>query len=108
MKGEVNPLEIGSKTPDGLGRLEEVNGLPGRPACCFDAIGNTHTAEISPRQEEPGVPFQGLADLIHSLGNAIVKMPVTHAKVFGWYDNEYGGYTNLLGDLTVHVHQILD
>ena len=34
-----------------------------------------------------------------------IQLPVTHAKVFGWYDNEYGSYTNLLGDLTVHVHR---
>ena len=47
-------------------------------------------------------------EVIDHLDNATVKMPVTHAKAFGWYDNEYGGYTNLLGDLTVHVHQILD
>ncbi len=47
-------------------------------------------------------------EVVQKLDNAIVKMPVTHAKAFGWYDNEYGGYTNLLGDLTVHVHQILD
>ena len=47
-------------------------------------------------------------EVIQNLDSATVKMPVTHAKVFGWYDNEYGGYTNLLGDLTVHVHQILD
>ncbi len=42
-----------------------------------------------------------------SLENAVIRMPVTHAKAFGWYDNEYGGYTNLLGDLTVHIHQLL-
>jgi glyceraldehyde 3-phosphate dehydrogenase len=35
-------------------------------------------------------------------------VPVTHAKIFGWYDNEYGSYTNLLGDLTVHVARMLD
>ena len=46
--------------------------------------------------------------VIQHLDNGIVKIPVTHAKAFGWYDNEYGGYTNLLGDLTVHVHQVLD
>jgi glyceraldehyde 3-phosphate dehydrogenase (phosphorylating) len=34
-----------------------------------------------------------------------IQVPVTHAKVFGWYDNEYGSYTNLLGDLTVWVHR---
>ena len=37
-----------------------------------------------------------------------IEIPVTHAKIFGWYDNEYGSYTNLLGDLSVHVHQALD
>ena len=35
-------------------------------------------------------------------------MPVTHAKIFGWYDNEYGSYTNMLGDLAVHVAGAMD
>jgi len=39
------------------------------------------------------------------LASTRIQLPVTHAKVFGWYDNEYGSYTNLLGDLTVHVHR---
>jgi glyceraldehyde 3-phosphate dehydrogenase len=34
-----------------------------------------------------------------------VQVPVTHAKVFGWYDNEFGSYTNMLGDLTVHLER---
>lgn len=38
----------------------------------------------------------------------MVEVPVTHVKIFGWYDNEYGSYTNLLGDLTVHVRRGLD
>jgi glyceraldehyde 3-phosphate dehydrogenase (phosphorylating) len=37
-----------------------------------------------------------------------IRVPVTHAKIFGWYDNEYGSYTNLLGDLTVHAHRTLE
>ena len=37
-----------------------------------------------------------------------IQIPVTHAKIFGWYDNEYGSYTNLLGDLTIHVHRTLE
>ena len=45
---------------------------------------------------------------IQALGSPRVEVPVTHAKIFGWYDNEYGSYTNLMGDLTVHVHQRLD
>jgi glyceraldehyde 3-phosphate dehydrogenase len=36
---------------------------------------------------------------------ACLRVPVVHAKLFGWYDNEYGSYTNRLGDLTVYVHK---
>ncbi|MDF2839365.1 MAG: Glyceraldehyde-3-phosphate dehydrogenase, type [Clostridia bacterium] len=32
-----------------------------------------------------------------------VRIPVTHAKIFGWYDNEFGSYVNSLGKLTVYV-----
>jgi glyceraldehyde 3-phosphate dehydrogenase len=47
--------------------------------------------------------------LVKDLGiSRTVEIPVTHAKIFGWYDNEYGSYTNLLGDLTVHVRKGLD
>jgi len=33
-----------------------------------------------------------------------IRIPVTHAKIFGWYDNEFGSYVNRLGDLTCYVH----
>ncbi len=32
-----------------------------------------------------------------------VRIPLTHVKVFGWYDNEMGSYTHRLGELTAHV-----
>ena len=48
------------------------------------------------------------ADLRERLATYPIEIPVTHAKIFGWYDNEYGSYTNLLGDLSVHVHRMLD
>ncbi|KQC06887.1 MAG: glyceraldehyde-3-phosphate dehydrogenase [Candidatus Cloacimonas sp. SDB] len=32
-----------------------------------------------------------------------VNIPVTHAKIMGWYDNEYGSYVNSLGRLTEYV-----
>jgi len=34
---------------------------------------------------------------------ADINIPVTHAKIFGWYDNELGSYVNLLGKLAVYV-----
>ncbi len=42
-----------------------------------------------------------------SLSEDTMKIPVVHAKIFGWYDNEYGSYTNRMGDLTVYIHKSL-
>ncbi|NLF44154.1 MAG: glyceraldehyde-3-phosphate dehydrogenase, partial [Bacteroidales bacterium] len=36
-----------------------------------------------------------------------MNLPVTHAKIFGWYDNEFGSYVNCLGKLTVYVDKNL-
>lgn len=35
------------------------------------------------------------------------RMPLTHVKIFGWYDNEMGSYTHRLGELTGHVARSL-
>jgi len=35
------------------------------------------------------------------------RVPLTHVKVFGWYDNEMGSYTYRLGELTAHVASCL-
>jgi glyceraldehyde 3-phosphate dehydrogenase len=35
------------------------------------------------------------------------RMPLTHVKIFGWYDNEMGSYTYRLGELTSHVARSL-
>ncbi|HNX85459.1 MAG TPA: hypothetical protein PKN12_00870, partial [Bacteroidales bacterium] len=31
------------------------------------------------------------------------QVPVTHAKIFGWYDNEFGSYVRCLGLLTEFI-----
>jgi glyceraldehyde 3-phosphate dehydrogenase len=36
-------------------------------------------------------------------GPCIAEIPVTQAVVYGWYDNELGSYTNMMGDLTVKI-----
>jgi glyceraldehyde 3-phosphate dehydrogenase len=43
----------------------------------------------------------GFVDL--KLSGGIERIPMTHVKVFGWYDNELGSYTHRLGQLTSHV-----
>jgi glyceraldehyde 3-phosphate dehydrogenase len=47
------------------------------------------------------------AKIRQAMPTKTMRVPVVHAKIFGWYDNEYGSYTNRLGDLTVHVHKNL-
>ena len=44
---------------------------------------------------------------LKTLSNSTMRIPVVHAKIFGWYDNEYGSYTNRMGDLTVYAHKQL-
>lgn len=34
-----------------------------------------------------------------------IQLPVTHAKIFGWYDNEFGNYVNSLSHLIAHVDE---
>lgn len=36
-----------------------------------------------------------------------MNLPVTHAKILGWYDNEFGCYVNCLGKLTKYVDKNL-
>ena len=40
-------------------------------------------------------------------GNDLVTIPLTQAVIYGWYDNEFGSYTNLLGDRTESMAQSL-
>ena len=43
-------------------------------------------------QEEASVPEKG-----------ILEIPVTKIVVYGWYDNELGSFTNMLGERTVEI-----
>jgi glyceraldehyde 3-phosphate dehydrogenase len=45
--------------------------------------------------------------LLKTIKSDSMRIPVVHAKIFGWYDNEYGSYTNRMGDLTVYAHKLL-
>jgi glyceraldehyde 3-phosphate dehydrogenase len=82
----------------------DVTGM--RAAVVIEAV-ETHTRTGFAEVDLAQVPGLDATTLSH-LASPVVQVPVTHAKVFGWYDNEYGSYTNLLGDLTVHVHGALD
>ena len=37
-----------------------------------------------------------------------IEVPVTQAVIYGWYDNELGSYTNMLGDRTVSIAGLME
>ena len=42
------------------------------------------------------------------LARTVIDVPVTKVVVYGWYDNEMGGYVNTLADRTVSIASMLD
>jgi glyceraldehyde 3-phosphate dehydrogenase len=48
--------------------------------------------------------IQGLSKAVVSqIAQPIVRIPITKVVVYGWYDNEMGSYTAMLGDQAVRV-----
>lgn len=54
---------------------------------------------------------QMMQSLREQIGGAhkgkVLEVPVTQAVIYGWYDNELGSYTNMLGDRTVSIAKLL-
>jgi glyceraldehyde 3-phosphate dehydrogenase len=36
-----------------------------------------------------------------------LQVPVTHVVVYGWYDNELGSFTNMMGERTIAIAKSL-
>lgn len=71
----------------------DIIGLPSAAAIIEGTETHTRTANIN----------VNLAHLGCSIGPARLEVPVTQVVVYGWYDNELGSYTNVLGDRTVSM-----
>jgi len=55
---------------------------------------------------EPSKLFRIPESIIGQLPKQI-ELPITQAVIYGWYDNELGSYTNMLGDLTVNIASLV-
>jgi glyceraldehyde 3-phosphate dehydrogenase len=61
---------------------------------------HTRTAEATiDLQKVPGIE----KELLSNPKNMIIRLPVTQAVIYGWYDNEMGSYVNMLGDRAVSI-----
>jgi len=75
----------------------DIVGVPFAAAVIEGTETHTRTANITVNLK---MAYPGALD---PNVDPILKVPITQAVVYGWYDNELGSYTNMLGDLTVHV-----
>ncbi|HPY95678.1 MAG TPA: glyceraldehyde 3-phosphate dehydrogenase NAD-binding domain-containing protein [Candidatus Cloacimonadota bacterium] len=70
--------------------------IMGEPASCVVEGHETHTR----------TGFINLSGKNEDANQAqIPEIPVTHAKIFAWYDNELGSYVYSLGKLTKYVYE---
>ncbi len=80
----------------------DIIGAPSAAAVIESTETHTRTASISVNLEKLNV-----CNLEPGNAPPILEVPVTQAVIYGWYDNELGSYTNMLGDLTVSVAEKL-
>lgn len=75
----------------------DILGTPCAAAVIEGTETHTRTASIQVDLRK----IKGGANL--ATEDSFLHVPVTQTVVYGWYDNELGSYTNMLGDLTVKV-----
>ena len=79
---------------------EDIIGMPLVATVIEGHETHTRTANVTiDLKNAPGLE----KDIISSLKDTIVRIPVTQAVIYGWYDNEMASYVNLLGDRIVSI-----
>ena len=82
----------------------DIIGMPRAAAIIEGHETHTRTAEaFIDLSKVPGMEPEVLA----AMRNTVVRIPVTQAVIFGWYDNEKGSYVRMLGDRTVSIAETL-
>jgi glyceraldehyde 3-phosphate dehydrogenase len=99
--------EASEKDPQGyLHYTEEQNvsgdiiGMPRAAAIIEGHETHTRTAEVSLDLTKVGGIRQ---DQLEEGHQPVARIAITQAVIYGWYDNELGGYVNMLGDRTVSL-----
>jgi glyceraldehyde 3-phosphate dehydrogenase len=76
----------------------DIIGVPRAAVTIESTETHTRTATIK-------VDLQSLKNFKFDAGATppILEVPLTQAVIYGWYDNELGSYTNMLGELTTSI-----
>lgn len=78
----------------------DIIGVPRAAAIIEATETHTRTAAVS---VDPSLGCSGPPEAMSRISCHPIQIPVTQVVVYGWYDNELGSYTNMLGDRTVTV-----
>ena len=82
----------------------DVIGVPKAAAIIEAHETHTRTAEVAIDLRKVG-QIPGI--LQGSDNETVIKIAITQAVIYGWYDNEMGSYVNMLGDRTVTIAESL-
>jgi len=82
----------------------DIIGFP-RAAAIIEGH-ETHTRTAAVRFDTSRF-MKSAEGLTSDLEDPIMEIPVTQAVIYGWYDNELGSYTHMLGDRTVSIAKLL-
>ncbi len=83
----------------------DIIGLPRAAAIIEGHETHTRTAEVNiDLHKVCQISGQGESPLT---SQDVVRIAITQAVIYGWYDNEFGSYVNMLGDRTVSVGELL-
>ncbi|HLC15196.1 MAG TPA: glyceraldehyde-3-phosphate dehydrogenase, partial [Thermodesulfovibrionia bacterium] len=81
----------------------DIIALPRAAAIVEGHETHTRTAEVTMDMELLGIKKEALKEP----GDSIIRIPLTQAVIYGWYDNEMGSYVNMLGELTLAVAETM-
>lgn len=79
---------------------EDIIGVPRAAAIIEGHETHTRTADVSIDLRK----VEGIRkELLAQDDPTLLKISITQAVIYGWYDNELGSYVNILGDRTVSI-----
>lgn len=79
---------------------EDIIGIPKAAAIIEGHETHTRTADVSiDLKKIAGIP----QDMLAKDNQPVLRISITQAVIYGWYDNELGSYVNILGDRIVSI-----
>jgi len=83
----------------------DIIGLPRAAAIIEGHETHTRTADVNIDLQK--VCQVGVEESLSQTGQGIIRIAITQAVIYGWYDNELGSFVNMYGDRAVSVAEVM-